>query len=148
MSSYSVTKDMCGGSTPHSRAYTSNCKENLQLSLQTNKIFCGTDENRRNRRTVVIAEVVRRFLLYLFLELQSYINEWNDKLALVSFKDLKVTAVAMTLSSHNFPADRAWKLSKPSKEAESLLRSTKKDPGSFRFEICLGDVMSRVGLSG
>jgi len=26
---------------PHSRAYTSNCEDNWQLSLQTNKIFCG-----------------------------------------------------------------------------------------------------------
>jgi len=39
--SYSVTKDCV--TAPHSsaEAYTSRCKKNLQLSLQTNKRFCG-----------------------------------------------------------------------------------------------------------
>jgi len=54
--SYSFTKDLYGA--PHSWAHTSNCKENLQLSLERNKIFCGTDKKRRCRRSDHTAEVV------------------------------------------------------------------------------------------
>jgi len=53
------------------------------------------------------------------------------------FKDRKATIVARTLSSHNLPIDRARKLFKPSKEAESLLDTIFKNSVSFGFELFL-----------
>jgi len=47
----------------------------------------------------------------------------------------KATTVAWTLSSHNLPYDRARELFKPSEEAESLLASILKNPGTFGFEF-------------
>ena len=47
----------------------------------------------------------------------------------------KATTVAWTLSSHNLPYDRARELFKPFEEAESLLASILKNPGTFGFEF-------------
>ena len=49
-------------------------------------------------------------------------------------KDLP-TILALALSSHNFPTDRARELLKPSKEANSLLGSIKKDFSTFAFKF-------------
>jgi len=50
-------------------------------------------------------------------------------------KDQKSTTVAMTLSSHNLPTDRAKELFKPSTYSGSLVVSIKNKLGSFRFEF-------------
>jgi len=41
---------------PHIRIYTWNCKENLQLSLETNEMFWDTDKTGRYRRSDDIVE--------------------------------------------------------------------------------------------
>jgi len=51
--------------------------------------------------------------------------------------------VAWSLSSHNFPTDRARELFKPSKEAEGLLASIKKI-WTLEFELFLRDITTEV----
>ena len=48
--------------------------------------------------------------------------------------------MAQTLSSHNLPTDRARALFNPSKEAESLLASVLKNPGTLDFNFFWYDV--------
>jgi len=61
------------------------------------------------------------------------------------FKDCKGAIVAMTLSSHNLPTDRARETFKSSKDAESRLVSILNRLGSFGFEIFVGGVEQEVG---
>jgi len=49
-------------------------------------------------------------------------------------KDRKATILALTLSSHNLPPDRARELFKPSKEAKHLLGSVFEKSGTFVFK--------------
>ena len=52
--------------------------------------------------------------------------------------------MAMTLSSHNLPTDRAREMFKSSRDAESRLVSILKRLESFGFEIFVGDVEQEV----
>ena len=68
---------------------------------------------------------------------------FNVFLLFFPFIERKPRFVALNFSSHNLPTDRARELFKPSKEAEGLLRSIFKNPGTFWFELFWCDITTR-----
>jgi len=62
----------------------------------------------------------------------SSFNTFYWKMKALPCKDRKATTLALTLSSHNLPADRARELFKPSKEAKHIGSIFKKS-GTFVF---------------